>query len=233
MITCSMPECSNSLYLKGLCQPHYGRLKRYGDPLKGAPVKPETPRIPCSLDCGRLSAAKGLCKEHHRRFKRYGDPKKVSPLRTAPINVKICTKCGEEKPLSAFVLRKGAFDHLGNPFYLPKCRKCNSLRITAQKFRISEDTYLSMLSEAEGKCELCGEVPVSKGRLLYAGLVIDHSHVTGKIRGLLCPNCNSGLGMFGDDLAKLKMAVAYLEIHMAAPTTHYSRVDEESLAGFD
>lgn len=42
---------------------------------------------------------------------------------------------------------------------------------------------------------------------------IDHDHVTGKIRGILCRTCNTALGAFGDNLEGLQLAVAYLQRH--------------------
>lgn len=42
---------------------------------------------------------------------------------------------------------------------------------------------------------------------------IDHDHVSGRVRGVLCFNCNGALGRFEDDLVKLARAMEYLALH--------------------
>lgn len=58
-----------------------------------------------------------------------------------------------------------------------------------------------LIEEHEGRCGICGDVE---------DLVIDHCHATNKIRGALCSSCNIGLGMFKDDVERLKKAIDYL-----------------------
>lgn len=62
-------------------------------------------------------------------------------------------------------------------------------------------------AEAEGKCAICSIERSGKNHAL------DHDHKTGKLRGILCNNCNTGLGMFGDDPVRLRAAAEYLERH--------------------
>lgn len=50
-------------------------------------------------------------------------------------------------------------------------------------------------------CVICGG---------HSGMAIDHSHVTGKVRGALCRGCNVGLGSFNDDKERLQNAIKYL-----------------------
>lgn len=63
-----------------------------------------------------------------------------------------------------------------------------------------------MLEEQGGVCAICGRV-CSTGM----NLAVDHCHVTGEIRGLLCQGCNVSLARFNDDVAVLKNAIVYLE----------------------
>lgn len=66
-----------------------------------------------------------------------------------------------------------------------------------------------MNRKQKGRCAICGNRPsVKNGRVM--NLHIDHCHKTGKVRGLLCGACNSGLGMFKDSPKLLLEAVAYL-----------------------
>jgi formate dehydrogenase maturation protein FdhE len=72
------------------------------------------------------------------------------------------------------------------------------------KYGIDTKGYKKLLDEQNGVCAICFEVPKTR-------LVIDHDHSTGQVRGLLCYNCNSGLGMFKDDKFLLASAYRYLE----------------------
>src|SRR5690348_4886724 len=75
--------------------------------------------------------------------------------------------------------------------------------IVADKERPSRDAIHRPLMKANGKrCSICGAQGVA--------LVIDHDHITGFVRGLLCQACNSGLGFFKDDPERLYAAQRYL-----------------------
>lgn len=74
-----------------------------------------------------------------------------------------------------------------------------------KKFGLSLNNYNQMYVNQNGLCAICKGNP--KG---YATLSIDHNHLTGKVRGLLCITCNSGIGFFKDNIDFLKKALDYL-----------------------
>lgn len=77
------------------------------------------------------------------------------------------------------------------------------------KYKLTLEEYDALLKEQDGKCAICGLKSEDNGR--YGVLYVDHNHQTGKIRGLLCENCNLGLGIFKDNIDTLNNAIKYLE----------------------
>ena len=67
--------------------------------------------------------------------------------------------------------------------------------------------YYRMLDEQHGACWICKRIDRK--------LRVDHDHQTGKVRGLLCSSCNTGLGMFADSTILLSNALAYLGFRRA------------------
>lgn len=73
-----------------------------------------------------------------------------------------------------------------------------------RKFGITVEDYDSLLVAQNGQCAVC----LSESDTT---LHVDHDHTTGAIRGLLCSQCNTGLGLFYDDVDRLRQAIRYLE----------------------
>ena len=74
-----------------------------------------------------------------------------------------------------------------------------------RKYGITPEEYDKLLAEQGGGCAICGRPP-TPGISLH----VDHDHVTGAIRGLLCFRCNNALGDFDDDHDRLRAALSYL-----------------------
>jgi hypothetical protein len=95
---------------------------------------------------------------------------------------------------------------------IDRCKRCSSLQNT---YGISTVDYYEMLVKQQGVCAICQGVEYvkdSKGRPTKEKkqLVVDHCHETLAVRGLLCNQCNSGLGMFKDRIEHLIIAINYL-----------------------
>jgi hypothetical protein len=74
-----------------------------------------------------------------------------------------------------------------------------------RKFGLTEEQYAAKLRWQRGVCLICQQPPAEGG-----SLDIDHDHRTGRPRGLLCRNCNQGLGKFREDPSLLAAATGYL-----------------------
>ncbi len=88
-------------------------------------------------------------------------------------------------------------------------RKAASMRKAhlKRKYGITPDDYERRLQGQGGGCAICG-APPRAGQSLH----VDHDHQTGRVRGLLCFNCNAGIGKFIDDPELLHRAGDYVSI---------------------
>lgn len=81
-------------------------------------------------------------------------------------------------------------------------------RNNEKKYGVSYEEYCDMLEKQDHCCAICGGVETHRRK---KNLSVDHCHTTGKVRGLLCSECNTGLGKFKDSLDLLEKAKEYLQ----------------------
>ena len=116
-----------------------------------------------------------------------------------------CCKCGGVFPMSEF--------HGTREYW---CKKCASIyrkenrnydNYYTARYGITEDEYWDMIEAQDYKCAICHKELAQEDGRMY----VDHDHKTGKVRGALCRNCNSGLGMFMDDTTIMQSAIEYIK----------------------
>lgn len=137
---------------------------------------------------------------------------------------KLCPDCGEVKDLDGFPRNKS--DVTGRHSY---CKPCHNVRTKEtrdrlyggsrhyhlkRRYGIGADEVAAMIEEQGGVCAICGEAEPAH---------VDHDHATGRVRGVLCFNCNGGLGQFRDRIDVLEHAIAYLR-----RTSQWQSVQERS-----
>lgn len=87
-----------------------------------------------------------------------------------------------------------------------KKQKKHRRREILRQYKITEIDYAIMLVKQNGLCAICGEPP-KKDKMLS----VDHCHLTGKVRGLLCNRCNFILGLAHDQPSILQASLLYLK----------------------
>lgn len=227
--TCSEVGCDRPHNSRGLCRMHYMRLRNSGRASGG--------RTCSYVDCTRSHYGRGWCRLHYDRARANGgDPAKHRPAwfeSWTRTDAKPCTECGEVKDLDEYAPNSMGFLGRAN-----KCRPCfnryqnvliektpgarerrreYSSRpevIAAQRMHWVRRTYgpvgvaLEERRVAGDPCDVCGEVTPA--------MSLDHCHVSGVVRGLLCRNCNWALGKVQDDPVILRALADYVENHRRA-----------------
>jgi len=129
---------------------------------------------------------------------------------------KICWNCKKEKPVSEFYKSN-------TRYYQRECKDCckagRSMWWKSEKGKLSSantklkrrfgmtlEEYIHLLNKCGGKCEICGAEMSSNNHRLG----IDHNHITGEIRGILCNACNVGIANLKEDMSILESAIKYL-----------------------
>lgn len=134
--------------------------------------------------------------------------------------LKVCTKCNTAKEKKEFSARNTRPCKLAS-----HCKDCcnkwrreykqkmphiykeyEHQRGLKRNYQLSKKDYDNMLQSQKGNCACCDRPATTFKRRLH----VDHDHKTGQVRGLLCTQCNPGLGYFEDSTKRLEMAIKYL-----------------------
>ena len=136
------------------------------------------------------------------------------------MTTRICTKCNQDLPITEFYRQSSK-----KSGYKSHCKECvraqrkeyyatpegykyaieKAWRDKGMVFTVEE--YDALLQEQGFGCAICGTESNKNG----TRLCVDHCHTTGKIRGILCNDCNTSLGKFNDDVELLQNAIDYLK----------------------
>jgi hypothetical protein len=90
-----------------------------------------------------------------------------------------------------------------------KLKKALRKKRLSSVYKITPDQYEQLLQKQECRCAICRRPPKNN-----RDLSVDHNHVTGEIRGLLCDACNGALGMFRENKDLIRKAIDYLQVYL-------------------
>lgn len=128
----------------------------------------------------------------------------------------LCRRCEERKPLAEMRrdyrhVCRACFSKLGNEW-----QRANPGRSATHKrnhsylkrYGVTDEEVQGMVAAQDGRCGICQRSVAGEDGLTPH---VDHDHETGRVRGVLCFSCNSGMGLFADDIERLRSAISYLE----------------------
>jgi NMD protein affecting ribosome stability and mRNA decay len=141
------------------------------------------------------------CVAAYHQERQLAKGKNVPPRVKTPDGHKFCRSCGEIKPHSDWHRNATASDGFST-----SCKACRAEKARAghlkRNYGLTETERDEMVASQMGLCVICLKAPA---------VHVDHCHKTGRVRGVLCFNCNSAIGKLGDDPDAVRRAAAYLE----------------------
>lgn len=127
--------------------------------------------------------------------------------------MKKCATCKETKPLSEYHNESRSKD--GKTYRCKPCARAAARRhycpirsanyLREKKYGVTQEQWDLMSKRCDDKCEICGK------ENKHRALCVDHNHDTGEVRGLLCDNCNVGIGKLQDSVDLIQKAAVYLQ----------------------
>lgn len=114
-----------------------------------------------------------------------------------------CASCNEIKPADQFNANRSRRNGLDGI-----CRTCSISHKLQLRYGITRQEWDRLAAEQNYRCAICKDPERS--------LHLDHCHVSGKPRALLCSQCNTAIGLLGEEVDLLLRAVDYLELYKAA-----------------
>lgn len=115
---------------------------------------------------------------------------------------KVCSRCKRSLPYWCFSKSK-----TGKGGFRSLCKECSTDAVYKRLYGITLKEARILLKEQDNQCALCDEPLELPSKSAH----IDHDHRTGRIRGVLCRQCNTALGKLGDTIEKLEEVVRYLK----------------------
>lgn len=197
MTYCGVDSCENSAVVQGMCRKHYMRLKRKGST---SDTRKNARRECIESGCGNLAAAHGLCDRHYR----------LSRYVPTTHEGRHCALCSDPIPKE----RNSRSKYCGMDCKIRATQSERNRRYRLKnKYGLTESDFQTMLDGQGGGCAICHTTSPG-GRAQQ--FCVDHDHTTGRVRGILCSECNNGIGKLGDDPALLEAAARYLREHQEA-----------------
>ncbi|MYW15332.1 recombination endonuclease VII [Streptomyces sp. SID2955] len=148
-----------------------------------------------------LQACCRECWAAYHQSRQLAKGKNVRPRVQTPAGHKFCRSCGEVKPHGEWHRNATASDGLST-----SCKACRAAKGRAdhlkRNYGLTEAERDAMVAAQRGLCVICLNAPA---------VHVDHCHKTGRVRGVLCFNCNSAIGKLGDDPDAVRRAASYLE----------------------
>ncbi|MET8815719.1 endonuclease VII domain-containing protein [Streptomyces sp. NPDC004549] len=166
--------------------------------------KETKPRAAFASNKSARDGLQAYCREcwaSYHQARQLAKGKNVRPRVETPEGYKFCRSCKTVKPWSEWHRNASASDGLST-----SCKACRAAKGRAHHLKrhygLTEAERDAMIAAQHGLCIICLAAPAAH---------VDHCHKTGRVRGVLCFNCNSAIGKLGDDPEAVRRAAAYLE----------------------